>query len=86
MTHVQQPSLQQYGTVATDLVNAYEFLKNDEGAGQVSVVGLFLLHSSILSLYTVALLEVVPVLPVPECKSFLEEGLFSWLCTKANQA
>lgn len=36
MTHVQCPSLQQCGIVAKALVEKYNFLKDDEGDGEVS--------------------------------------------------
>ena len=36
MTHVQRPSLHQCGVVAKAFVEKYEFLKDDEGDGEVS--------------------------------------------------
>ena len=37
MTHIQRPSLQQCGIVAKALVGKYNFLKDDEGDGEVSM-------------------------------------------------
>ena len=38
MTYVQRPSLQQCGIVAKALIGKYEFLRDDEGDGEVSIL------------------------------------------------
>ena len=37
MTYVQRPSLQHCGTVAQSLIENYDFLKDDDGDGEVSI-------------------------------------------------
>ena len=65
MTHIQRPTLQHCGVVAKALVTMYPFLGDDEGDGEVQhicrITAKYLIH------FTAELLEMVHLLPLPEC-------------------